>query len=145
MVFDVFHHLRAHEGVLEVGTQGCNQRAQQCAENEKRGSDADIPAKSTQKPWITVCKEVPQTAESQPPTRIDEVVRPANQAVQILLQGAGIAVRARRTQVRRRLSIEQPEIPQVIAAQGLHALGLDPADKRIEPVPVILARIDPEV
>jgi len=65
--------------------------------------------------------------------------------VQVLFERARGAVRPNSTEICGGLAVEQAEIAQFWLAQGAQAMTLNLPEEHIEPVPVILAEINPEV
>ena len=78
-------------------------------------------------------------------TRIDIVMRATDQAVEILFECARTTVGTGCAQVRGSLAVAQAKFAQFRRAKRLDAVGFDLADEHVEPVPVILALIYPEV
>ena len=68
-----------------------------------------------------------------------------DELVQVLLERSRGAVRANCAEVGGSLAVEQAKIAQFGLAQGAQPVTLHLAEKQIEPVPVILAEINPEV
>ena len=68
-----------------------------------------------------------------------------DELVQVLFQRAGGSVGADGTQVGGRLPVEQTQLAQLGRGKRAQAVALDQPQQRIESVPVILAKIDPEV
>ena len=68
-----------------------------------------------------------------------------DELVQVLFERARGAVRPNCTEICSGLAVEQAEITQFGLAQGAQTVTLDLPEEHIEPVPVILAEINPEV
>lgn len=145
VVVEVVEHLLAHEGALEVGAGDGDQRAEDRAEDEDRRGEHHITAEAAQQARVAVGEEVPQAAKAELATGVDEVVGAADEAVEVLLQRARGTVGARGAEVGGGLAIEQAEVAQIVRAKRLHAVGFDAGGERFEAVPVMLARVDPEV
>ena len=70
---------------------------------------------------------------------VDEVVSAANEAVEVLLEGAGGLVGARGAEVGGGLAVEQTEVAKFRSVKGFDAGRFDLTQERVKPVPVILA------
>lgn len=68
-----------------------------------------------------------------------------DELVEVLFQRAGGSVGTDGTQVGRGLAVEQAEVAQVRLRKGAQSVALNLPQQRIEAVPVILAKFDPEV
>lgn len=72
-------------------------------------------------------------------------MRARDELIQVLFERARRAVRTNSAEVRGSLAVEQAEVAQFGLAQRAQSLALDLPEKHVEPVPVILAEVNPEV
>jgi len=86
-----------------------------------------------------VGEEVPEAGCGDLVTGVDVVVGAADEAVEILLEGAGGFIGAGGAEIGGGLAVEEAEVAELGSVEGFDAGGFDLAEERVEPVPVILA------
>jgi hypothetical protein len=129
----------------EVRAHHDDESAENAGEDADERSGENVAREPTQKARITVGQEVPEADEGDAAAGVDVVVGAADEAVEVLFECARGAVGANGGEICGGLAVEEAEVAEFGRWESLDTGGLHLAHKRIETVPVILARIDPEI
>jgi hypothetical protein len=139
VLVDARHHLRAEHQVGELWPHRDDQRANDRGDHEQSGAEDDVGHHAPQQARVAVRHEPQHAARGDPVAGIDEVVRAADEAIEVELQRARGAVRADGGKVGGRLAVEQPKVAQVGAVERADAVALGLRGERVQPIPVTLA------
>ena len=90
-------------------------------------------------------EELPHAAEVHPVARIDVIMCPADEAVQVCFEGAGAFVGADGGEIGRCLAVEKAELAQLGGRERFEAGCFDLLDQGFQSAPAFFAQGDPVI
>ena len=135
----------AEEHDAEVWAEHDDEGSEEAGGYADEGGGEEVAGESAEEARVSVGEEVPEAGPGDAAAGVDVVMGSGDEAVEVLLEGAGAAVGSNGGEVGGGLAVEKAEIAEVGGRERLDSTGFDLMDERVEAVPVMLACIDPEV
>ncbi len=145
VMLDGVHHLGAEHGVHEGGAQHGEDHAEERGGEGEEERGGGVGEEAAEEPGVVVREEAPESERVEAATGVDEMMRPADEAVEVGFKGAGGLVRADRGEVGGGLAVEQAEVAEVGSGERLQAEGFHLLEELLQAGPVGLAEFDPAV